>query len=371
MRTHLLDERLEQRLGEAERRFAQLDEQLSDPAVLRDHDRVRAPSGRSAPHSSRCCAQPPSCAAWWPSWRRRARCSRTATRSCASWRARRRRRWRGRLEELVGRARELLIPRDSMEDRPAVVEVRAGTGGDEAGLFAAELMRMYTRYAERQGWSVELMSVSEGIPGAIKEAIFTVRGRGAYGKLRWESGVHRVQRVPATEAQGRVHTSAASVAVLPEAEEVDVQIDEDDLRIDVFRSSGPGGQSVNTTDSAVRITHLPTGLVVSCQDEKSQHKNKSKALKVLRSRLLDLKIAEQEAARARERKTQIGTGDRSAKIRTYNFPQSRVTDHRIGLTLYRLPDVIGGDLDEMITALRMAEQEERLERPASPAPARP
>src|SRR5687768_10341188 len=222
-------------------------------------------------------------------------------------------------------------------------------------------MRMYKRYAEEQGWSVEMMSVSEGIPGSIKEAIFTVRGRGAYGKLRWESGVHRVQRVPATESQGRIHTSAATVAVLPEAEEVDVQIDENDLRIDVFRSSGPGGQSVNTTDSAVRITHLPTGLVVSQQDEKSQHKNKAKALKVLRSRLLDLKIAEQEAARARERKTQIGTGDRSAKIRTYNFPQSRVTDHRIGLTLYQLPEVIGGDLDELITALRLAEQEERLE----------
>ena len=370
MRTHLLDERLEQRLGEAERRFAQLDEQLSDPAVLRDHDRVRAlgqeraalePLLRTVAELRRVVAELAQAREVLedgdPELRELAREEAAAL--------------EGRLEELVGRARELLIPRDPMEDRPAVVEVRAGTGGDEAGLFAAELMRMYTRYAERQGWSVELMSVSEGIPGAIKEAIFTVRGRGAYGKLRWESGVHRVQRVPATEAQGRVHTSAASVAVLPEAEEVDVQIDEDDLRVDVFRSSGPGGQSVNTTDSAVRITHLPTGLVVSCQDEKSQHKNKSKALKVLRSRLLDLKIAEQEAARARERKTQIGTGDRSAKIRTYNFPQSRVTDHRIGLTLYRLPDVIGGDLDEMITALRMAEQEERLERPASPASARP
>jgi peptide chain release factor 1 len=205
------------------------------------------------------------------------------------------------------------------------------------------------------------MSVSEGIPGSIKETIFIVRGRGVYGKLRWESGVHRVQRVPVTESQGRIHTSAASVAVLPEAEEVDVHIDESDLRIDVFRSSGPGGQSVNTTDSAVRITHLPSGLVVSCQDEKSQHKNKAKGLKVLRSRLLDLKIAELEAVRARERKTQIGTGDRSAKIRTYNFPQSRVTDHRIGLTLHQLPAVMGGEMDELITALRQAEQEERLE----------
>ena len=268
---------------------------------------------------------------------------------------------RGRIGALERKARELLVPRDPMEDRPAVVEIRAGTGGDEAGLFASELMRMYQRYAENEGWSVELMSLSEGIPGAIKEAIFMVRGRGAYGKLRFESGVHRVQRVPETESQGRIHTSAATVAVLPEAEDVDVDIDEGDLRIDVFRSSGPGGQSVNTTDSAVRITHLPTGLVVSCQDEKSQHKNKAKAMKVLRSRLLDRAIAEQEAERARERKTQIGTGDRSAKIRTYNFPQNRVTDHRIGLTLHSLGDVMGGDLDELLSSLRLAEQQERLE----------
>jgi len=222
-------------------------------------------------------------------------------------------------------------------------------------------MRMYNRLAERVGWSVELLSVSEGIPGSIKEAIFVVRGRGVFGRLRYESGVHRVQRVPATESQGRIHTSAATVAVLPEAEEVDLQIDPNDLRIDVFRSSGPGGQSVNTTDSAVRITHLPSGLVVSCQDEKSQHKNKAKAMKVLRSRLLDQMIAAQEAERARERKTQVGTGDRSAKIRTYNFPQNRVTDHRIGLTLHSLGDVLEGNLDELISALRMAKEEERLE----------
>jgi peptide chain release factor 1 len=257
--------------------------------------------------------------------------------------------------------KQLLVPPDPLDDRPAVVEIRAGTGGDEAGLFAANLMRLYRRFAERSGWSVELVSLSEGIPGSVKEAVFIVRGRGAFGRLRFESGVHRVQRVPETESQGRIHTSAASVAVLPEAEEVDVQIDPSDLRIDVFRSSGPGGQSVNTTDSAVRITHLPTGLVVSCQDEKSQHKNKAQALRVLRSRLLDRRIAEQEAERARERKDQIGTGDRSAKIRTYTFPQRRVTDHRIGLTLHTLEDVLNGEVDEIIDSLRLARQEEKLE----------
>jgi peptide chain release factor 1 len=266
-----------------------------------------------------------------------------------------------RLPPLVDTVRELLIPRDPMDDRPAVVEIRAGTGGDEAALFAADLLRMYTRYAESQGWSVELMSLSEGIPGAVKEAVATVRGRGAYGKLRFESGVHRVQRVPETESQGRIHTSAATVAVLPEAEEVDLQIDPGELRVDVYRSSGPGGQSVNTTDSAVRITHVPTGLVVSCQDEKSQHKNKAKAMKVLRSRLLDRMLAEQEAERAAERRSQVGTGDRSAKIRTYNFPQSRVTDHRIGLSVFDLDSVMDGGLDDFVRALRLAAQEERLE----------
>jgi peptide chain release factor 1 len=271
------------------------------------------------------------------------------------------RRLEGRIEELSGEVRELLLPDDPLADRAAVVEIRAGTGGDEAGLFAADLMRMYQRLAEKEGWSIELMSLSEGIPGSIKEAIFTVRGRGVYGRLRYESGVHRVQRVPQTEAQGRIHTSAATVAVLPEAEEVDLEIDPGDLRIDVFRSSGPGGQSVNTTDSAVRITHIPSGLVVSCQDEKSQLKNKVKALKVLRSRLLDQMVAEREAVRARERKAQVGTGDRSAKIRTYNFPQNRVTDHRIGLTLHRLNDVLNGDLGELIGALRLAAEEEKLE----------
>lgn len=265
-----------------------------------------------------------------------------------------------RIESLIQKVRELLIPADPLSNRAAVVEVRAGTGGDEAGLFAADLMRMYRLMAEHRGWTIELLSISEGIPGSVKEAIFTVRGKGVYGRLRYESGVHRVQRVPETEAQGRIHTSAATVAVLPEAEEVDLQIDPADLRIDVFRSSGPGGQSVNTTDSAVRINHIPTGLVVSCQDEKSQHKNKAKAMKVLRSRLLDQMIADQEAERARERRTQVGTGDRSAKIRTYNFPQNRVTDHRIGLTLYRLGEVLDGDLEELVKALLLAEEEEQL-----------
>jgi peptide chain release factor 1 len=268
---------------------------------------------------------------------------------------------RERLAVLSQSARELLVPSDPLEDRPAVVEVRAGTGGDEAGLFASDLFRMYRRLAERKGWAVELISLSEGIPGSLKEVIFSVRGRGVYGRLRYESGVHRVQRVPQTESQGRIHTSAATVAVLPEAEEVDLEIDPADLRIDVFRSSGPGGQSVNTTDSAVRITHVPSGLVVSCQDEKSQHKNKAKALKVLRSRLLDQKIAEQEAKRSLERRIQVGTGDRSAKIRTYNFPQNRVTDHRIGLTLHQLEDILDGDLEEIISALRLAQEEERLQ----------
>ena len=263
--------------------------------------------------------------------------------------------------ELEARVRRLIIPEDPLADRAAVVEIRAGTGGDEAGLFAADLFRMYTRYADSRGWRVELVDLSEGDRGAYKEVIFVVRGEDAYGDLRHESGVHRVQRVPVTESQGRIHTSAATVAVLPEAEEVDIAILDDDLRIDVFRSSGPGGQSVNTTDSAVRITHLPTGLVVTCQDEKSQHKNKAKALKVLRSRLLDQKLAEQEAARARDRKTQVGTGDRSAKIRTYNFPQGRVTDHRIGLTMHRLQEVLNGDLDELVQALRAAHEAERLE----------
>ena len=264
----------------------------------------------------------------------------------------------GQVEQLRSELHELLLPRDPHDDRDAIMEIRAGTGGDEASLFAAELLRMYTRFAERQGLSVEPISVSGGNVGGIKEAIIAVRGDEAYGLLRRESGVHRVQRVPATETQGRIHTSAATVAVLPEAEEVDLKIEPQDLKIDVFRSSGPGGQSVNTTDSAVRITHLPTGLVVSQQDQKSQLQNKLKAMEVLRARLLDRMIAEQEAKRSQSRRAMVGTGDRSAKIRTYNYPQSRVTDHRINLSVHNLDEVINGRIDELVNALRMASRQE-------------
>lgn len=240
------------------------------------------------------------------------------------------------------------------------MEIRAGTGGEEAALFAGDLFRMYSRYAEANRWTVELMSSNATELGGFKEVIFMIEGKGAYSRLKYESGVHRVQRVPTTESGGRIHTSAATVAVLPEAEEVELHIDPNDLRIDVYRSSGPGGQSVNTTDSAVRITHLPTGLVVSCQDEKSQHKNREKAMKILRARLLDQLQAEQEAEMAAQRRSQVGTGDRSERIRTYNFPQGRITDHRINLTLYRLDAVLEGDLNEIIDSLITADQAERL-----------
>jgi peptide chain release factor 1 len=256
---------------------------------------------------------------------------------------------------------ELLLPPDPLDDRDVIMEIRAGTGGDEAALFAADLFRMYTRFAERRRWKVEVLELHEGNLGGLKEAVLAIHGERAYGVLRHESGVHRVQRVPETEAQGRIHTSAATVAVLPEAEEIDVTIDDKDLKIDVFRSSGPGGQSVNTTDSAVRVTHLPTGLVVQCQDQKSQLQNKIRALEVLRARLLDRRVAEQEAARSRERRAMVGTGDRSAKIRTYNFPQNRVTDHRINFTLHALADVLDGELNELMDRLQMAHRAEQVE----------
>lgn len=257
--------------------------------------------------------------------------------------------------------RRMLVPRDPRDDQNIFLEIRAGTGGDEAAIFAGDLLRMYSRYAETRGWQVETISESHGEHGGYKEVISRIAGPGVFARLKFESGTHRVQRVPATEAQGRIHTSAVTVAVLPEAEEVDVEINANDLRIDVYRSGGPGGQSVNTTDSAVRVTHLPTGLVVICQDEKSQLKNKNKALKVLRARLLDAKIQEQDQQRSDERKSQVGTGDRSGRIRTYNFPQSRVTDHRIGLTLYRLEAILQGDIQELIDGLTTHYQTQALQ----------
>ncbi len=254
----------------------------------------------------------------------------------------------------------LLLPKDPNDGKNVILEIRAGTGGDEAALFAGNLFRMYGRYAERQGWRVEIMSSSESDAGGMKEVIAMVSGQRVYSRLKYESGTHRVQRVPETETQGRIHTSACTVAVLPEAEDVDVDIDPTDLRIDVYRASGAGGQHVNKTESAVRITHLPTGVVVSCQDEKSQHKNKAKAMKVLKSRILDSLMAEQHAQMAADRKTQVGSGDRSQRIRTYNFPQGRCTDHRIGLTLYRLDSIIQGDLDELVNAISTYFQSESL-----------
>jgi peptide chain release factor 1 len=254
----------------------------------------------------------------------------------------------------------LLTPGDPNDARDVIMEIRAGTGGDEARLFSGDLFRMYRKYAEERGFKVEVLNTNASGIGGFKEIVFSISGENAYSLLKFESGVHRVQRVPATESSGRIHTSASSVAVLPEADEVDIHLDPNELRVDVYRSSGPGGQSVNTTDSAVRITHLPTGIVVSCQDEKSQHKNKSKAMKVLRARVLDKAQEEQAAEIASKRKSMVGSGDRSAKIRTYNFPQGRVTDHRINLTLYKLDEVLAGNLDEVIGALRTFEQEQKL-----------
>ena len=255
----------------------------------------------------------------------------------------------------------LLIPKDPNDHKNVIVEIRGGAGGDEAALFAGVLFRMYMRYAERNNWKTEIMNTNEIGIGGYKEVIFMIKGKGAYSRLKYESGVHRVQRVPETESSGRIHTSTATVAVLPEADDIDIEIEANDLRIDVFRSSGNGGQSVNTTDSAVRITHIPTGMVISCQDEKSQLKNKEKAMKILKSRLYDMKMMEQNAEIAEMKKGQVGTGDRSERIRTYNFPQGRVTDHRINLTLYKLNNFVDGDLDEMIDALITSDQAEKLQ----------
>ncbi len=267
-----------------------------------------------------------------------------------------------KLEEKIPR---LLLPRDPNDEKNVIIEIRAGTGGDEAGLFAGDLLRMYTRYAEKKGWQVEILSANESEVGGFKEVVMAVDGKGAYSRLKFESGVHRVQRVPETESGGRIHTSAATVAVLPEVEEVEIEIDPNELKIDTFRSSGPGGQSVNTTDSAVRVTHEPTGITVSCQDEKSQHKNRAKALKILRARIQDKMKAEQQAELDEARKVQVGTGDRSERIRTYNFPQGRVTDHRIGLTLHQLEEILAGNLDHVIEELMLADEKKRMEKVGS------
>lgn len=264
------------------------------------------------------------------------------------------------LEQMEEEMRILLLPKDPDDDKHTILEIRSGTGGEEAALFASDLYRMYTRYAERRNWDTEVMSLSESETGGIKEIIVSVKGKGAYGDLKYESGVHRVQRVPVTEASGRIHTSAASVAVLPEVDEVEVDIDSTDLKIDTYRASGAGGQHVNKTESAVRITHVPSGIVVTCQDEKSQHKNRTKAMKVLISRLYAHQVDEQQRQRANQRRSMVSTGDRSAKIRTYNYPQGRVTDHRINLTLYRLGEITDGDLDELIEQLRVQDRMERL-----------
>ncbi len=266
-----------------------------------------------------------------------------------------------REEELMQEIKVLLLPKDPNDEKDVIVEIRAGVGGDEAGLFAGNLLRMYLRYAERQGWKTEFISVNDQGIGGYKEVIFSIKGRGAYSKLKYESGVHRVQRVPETESSGRIHTSSATVAVLPEVDDIDIEINPNDVRVDVFRSSGNGGQCVNTTDSAVRLTHIPTGIVISCQDEKSQLKNKDKAFKVLKARLYDLYQQEQNAELAETRKSQVGSGDRSERIRTYNFPQGRVTDHRIGMTLYKLDGFMDGDITEMLEALLTSDQAEKLQ----------
>ncbi len=269
-------------------------------------------------------------------------------------------RLQGESDTLEAELRRMLVPRDPNDERDVILEVRAGAGGDEAALFAADLFRMYDRYADRRGWKIEVLSTSESGSGGFKEVIAEVNGDGAYSRLKWESGVHRVQRVPATEASGRIHTSTATVSVLPEADEVELEIPDKDLRIDVYRSSGPGGQSVNTTDSAVRVTHLPTGLMVAIQDEKSQHKNRAKAMSVLRARLLELEQQRQAEERGDVRRSQLGTGERSEKIRTYNYPDDRITDHRIGLTVHNLPGLLEGDLDRLVDPLAEADQAERL-----------
>ena len=347
------------RLAEIERRYEELERLVADPTVIANR-REFAKLARERSQLEETVAR----------WRERQRVAREIEghRECLREKdAELRELARGELPALEARLaaldatlKQLLLPKDPHDERNTVLEIRAGTGGDEASLFAAELFRMYTRYAERHGWRVEVLSSSPTGLGGFKEVIALVVGKGAYSRLKFEGGVHRVQRVPVTETQGRIHTSAVTVAVLPEAEDVEVELADKDLRIDVYRSSGPGGQSVNTTDSAVRVTHLPTGLVVTCQDEKSQHKNKSKALKILRARLLERARSEQQSEIAANRKAMVGSGDRSEKIRTYNFPQSRVTDHRVNVTLHTLDRVLDGEIDPIVDALVTRQQTEAL-----------
>jgi len=348
------------RLAEIERRYEELERLVADPTVIANR-REFAKLARERSQLEETVAR----------WRERQHVAREIEghRECLREKdAELRELARGELPALEARLaaldamlKQLLLPKDPHDERNTVLEIRAGTGGDEASLFAAELFRMYTRYAERHGWRVEVLSSSPTGLGGFKEVIALVQGRGAYSRLKFEGGVHRVQRVPVTETQGRIHTSAVTVAVLPEAEDVEVELADKELRIDVFRSSGPGGQSVNTTDSAVRVTHLPTGLVVTCQDEKSQHKNKAKALKILRARLLERARQEQQSEIAASRLAMVGSGDRSEKIRTYNFPQSRITDHRANLTLHTLERVLDGELDAIVDALTTRQQAEALE----------
>lgn len=344
-------------LGDIERRFEELERQLADPEVNGDHQRLQeigreraeiedvVNAYRELRDTERAISEAEILAAD-PEMAELAADELTSLHALE--------------ESLHGRIRTLLVPKDPNDDKDVIVEVRAGTGGDEAALFAADLFRMYTRYAERNRWKAEVLSATETDGGGFREVIFGVHGKGAYSHLRYESGVHRVQRVPATERQGRIHTSTASVAVLPEAEDVDIQIADNEIRVDVYRSSGNGGQSVNTTDSAVRLTHLPTGIVVTCQDEKSQLKNKNKAMTVLRSRLFDIEQQRQAQERGDARRSQIGSGERSEKVRTYNFPQDRITDHRINLSLSNIPGVLDGQIDPFVNELRTADEAERL-----------